>query len=69
MENTLLFVGQQYTTATTASVMFSFMPIFAPLFALRLLPDERLIWIGVIGLSLGLLGGAVVVEPNPGDLL
>lgn len=42
MENTLLFVGQQYTTAATASVMFSFTPIFAPIFALWLLPDERL---------------------------
>ena len=49
--------------------MFSFTPIFAPIFALWLLPDERLTWIGVIGLSLGLLGAAVVVQPNPANLL
>ena len=42
MGNTLLFVGQQYTTAATAPVIFSFTPIFAPIFALWLLPDERL---------------------------
>jgi drug/metabolite transporter (DMT)-like permease len=69
LENTLLFVGQQFTTAAAASVMFSFTPIFAPLFALWLLPDERFIWIGAIGLALGLVGAIVVIQPNPMNLL
>jgi drug/metabolite transporter (DMT)-like permease len=59
----LLFVGQQYVTTGTAAVVFSLVPVLAPLFALPLLPGERVERVGLLGILLGLVGVGVVVGP------
>lgn len=56
-----LFSGQQYVTTGTAAVMFSLVPVLAPLFALVLLPEERFDPVGMLGILLGLLGVAIIV--------
>ncbi|WP_435156961.1 DMT family transporter [Haladaptatus sp. DFWS20] len=60
----LLFTGQQYITTGTAAVVFSLVPVVAPLFALVLLPEERFDPIGMVGILLGLVGVAVIVGLN-----
>lgn len=57
----LLFLGQQYVTTGTAAVMFSIVPVLAPLFALVLLPGTRLDPVGMVGILLGLLGVTLIV--------
>ncbi|WP_158057186.1 DMT family transporter [Halorussus halophilus] len=60
----LLFAGQRYVTGGIASVIMSLTPVLTPLFALVLLPDERLDKTGVVGVVLGLLGVVVVAQPD-----
>ncbi|WP_101296947.1 DMT family transporter [Halegenticoccus soli] len=57
----LLFSGQRYLTTGTAAVIFSLVPVLAPLFALALLPEERVDFVGMVGILLGLVGVAVIV--------
>ncbi|SIR66204.1 Permease of the drug/metabolite transporter (DMT) superfamily [Haladaptatus litoreus] len=57
----LLFSGQQYLTTGTAAVIFSLVPVLAPLFALVLLPDERIDIVGMVGILLGFVGVAIIV--------
>ncbi|WP_254546963.1 DMT family transporter [Halomarina pelagica] len=57
----LLFVGQQYVTSGTAAVVFSLVPVLAPLFALALLPGTRFDPVGMVGIVLGLFGVAIIV--------
>lgn len=60
----LLFTGQQYVTGGTASIVMSLSPVLTPVFALALLPNERLGLTGVLGLALGLLGVGIVAQPG-----
>ena len=60
----LLFVGQQHVTSGTAAVMFSIVPVIAPLFAIALLLDSRFDPVGMVGMLLGLLGVGVIVGLN-----
>ncbi|WP_435177920.1 DMT family transporter [Halorussus sp. AFM4] len=62
----LTFVGQQYTTAGVAAVVFSAIPILTVLVAHVLLPGERVSRRGVVGLLLGFVGVAIVVRPESG---
>ncbi|WP_227354098.1 DMT family transporter [Haladaptatus salinisoli] len=64
-----LFVGEQYVTSAVAGVVIGLDPLLAAGFAALLLPEERLSAVGVAGLLLGLLGTAVVANPNSGVLL
>ncbi|WP_224267834.1 DMT family transporter [Haloprofundus salinisoli] len=64
VNNALLFVGQQGTTSGAAAVMYSLLPLLSPLFALALLRDERISWIGAVGILLGLVGVLVIVQPT-----
>lgn len=64
----LLFSGQQYVTGGVASVVLSLTPVITPVFALALLPDDRLGKTGALGVGLGLLGVAIVAQPGPGAL-
>jgi drug/metabolite transporter (DMT)-like permease len=67
----LLFLGQQHVTTGTAAVMFSIVPVLAPLFALALLPDARFDPVGAVGILLGLSGVVVIAGlsslPASGD--
>ncbi|QSX01132.1 DMT family transporter [Haloterrigena alkaliphila] len=69
LSNALLFVGQQYATSAVGAIVFSLNPILTPVFAAVLLSDERLSRRGTAGMVLGLLGVALVVSPDPANLL
>lgn len=69
LTNALLFVGQEYTTSAAAAIVFSLNPILTPVFAAFLLADERLSLRGVVGMALGFVGVALVVNPDPATLL
>ncbi|WP_458209633.1 DMT family transporter [Haladaptatus sp. NG-SE-30] len=65
----LLFVGEMETTSAVAAVIVSFSPILTTGFARVLLPSERLEPAGIVGLLLGLVGVAVLSQPDPNNLL
>ena len=65
LTNAFLFVGQADATSAVGAVLFSLNPILTPVFAAVLLADERLSSRGWAGLVLGLVGVAVVVNPDP----
>lgn len=67
--NALLFVGQQTVASGVAAVMQSLVPIATTLWALGLLPEERVSAVGAVGILLGFLGVGLVVRPDPGNLL
>ncbi|QFU81617.1 DMT family transporter [Natronorubrum aibiense] len=69
LANALIFVGQQYATSAVGAIVFSLNPILTPVFAAVLLSDERLSPRGAVGMVLGLLGVALVVNPDPANLL
>ena len=60
----LLFSGQQYVTGGVAAIVLSLTPVVTPVFAIALLPDERLGLLGALGIGLGLLGVAIVAQPG-----
>lgn len=64
LNGVLLFVGQRFVTAGTAAVVFSLVPVLAPVFALVVLPDTPFDPLGMVGLLLGVAGIAVVVGPR-----
>lgn len=65
LTNALLFVGQADATSAVGAILFSLNPILTPVFAALLLTDERLSLRGGAGLVVGLLGVALVVDPDP----
>lgn len=67
--NSLLFVGQQYTTGGVAAIIYSLIPILTTFFAWRLLPAERLSPTGFAGIVLAFLGVLIVARPDPANLL
>lgn len=64
----LAFVGQQYVSGAVAAVVLSLTPVVTPLFALLVLPDERLSAAQVLGVGLGLVGVVVIAQPSPSAL-
>jgi drug/metabolite transporter (DMT)-like permease len=68
LANALLFVGQEHTTSAVAAIVFSLNPVLTPIFAALLLADERLSRRGLVGMALGFLGVALVVDPDPATL-
>jgi drug/metabolite transporter (DMT)-like permease len=67
--NGLLFVGQRTVPSGVAAIMQSLVPIATALWALALLPEERLTPTGAAGILLGFLGVALIVRPDPANLL
>ncbi|MEF8842025.1 MAG: EamA family transporter [Haloarculaceae archaeon] len=67
--NGLQFVGQQTVPSGVAAIMQSLVPIATSLWALLLLPEERVTPTGAIGILLGFLGVALIVRPDPANLL
>ncbi|MFB6110505.1 MAG: DMT family transporter [Halodesulfurarchaeum sp.] len=64
-----LFVGELSTTSAVAAVVVSLSPILTTGFARLLLPGRALTRQGVLGLGLGLVGVAVIAQPDPAALL
>lgn len=64
LNSVLTFVGQQTIPSGAAAVLISLAPVLAPLFALVVLPDERLSRGGAVGIVLGLVGVGIVVDPT-----
>jgi drug/metabolite transporter (DMT)-like permease len=64
----LLFAGQQHVTSAVAAVVVSAIPILTAGASRVALPTERLDPTTVAGLSLGLVGVAVVARPDPDAL-
>lgn len=65
----LLYVGEASTSGGLASILIGSVPLLTALFALPVLPQERLNRIGVAGLLVGFVGVAVLVAPPPGITL
>ncbi|MFH5798021.1 DMT family transporter [Haladaptatus sp. CMAA 1911] len=67
--NAFLFLGQESTPSAVAAVVFALNPILATLFAWLLLPSERLSPLSAFGVCLGILGVAIIANPDPDTLL
>ena len=67
--NALLFVGQQTVPSGVAAIMQSLVPVLTSLWALTLLPEERVSAVGGAGILLGLVGVGLIVRPDPANLL
>ncbi|WP_227374319.1 DMT family transporter [Haladaptatus halobius] len=63
------FLGQQFTTGGVASIIVSLSPILTALLGWGLLPDERLSARGFLGVVVGFIGVAIIVDPTPTNLL
>jgi drug/metabolite transporter (DMT)-like permease len=67
--NAFLFVGQQTVPSGVAAIMQSLVPIVTSLWALGLLPEERVSVRDALGILLGFVGVALIVRPDPANLL
>ncbi|RDI72118.1 DMT family transporter [Halopelagius longus] len=67
--NAFLFVGQQTVPSGVAAILQSLVPIATSLWALGLLPEERVSPVGAVGIALGFLGVVLIVRPDPANLL
>ncbi|WP_224270484.1 DMT family transporter [Haloprofundus salinisoli] len=65
----LLYLGQQFTTSGVAAIIYSLIPILTPVVAWGLLPHERFSRRYVLGLFVGFVGVALVIRPDPSNLL
>ncbi|MFC6757072.1 MULTISPECIES: DMT family transporter [Haloarcula] len=67
--NALLFLGQQTVPSGLAAIMQSLVPVLTSLWALALLPEERVSAVGAVGILLGFVGVGLIVRPDPANLL
>lgn len=67
--NAFLFIGQQTVPSGVAAIMQSLIPIVTSLWALGILPEERVSVTGAAGILLGFVGVGLIVRPDPGNLL
>jgi drug/metabolite transporter (DMT)-like permease len=67
--NGLLFIGQQTVPSGVAAIMQSLVPVLTSLWALLLLPEERVSAVGGVGILLGFVGVGLIVQPDPANLL
>ena len=66
--NGLLFIGQQTVPGGVAAILQALVPVVTALWAVFLL-GERLSAVGTVGAVVGFLGIALVVQPDPSNLL
>ncbi len=64
-----LYVGESTTSGNLAAILIGVTPLLTALFALPILPGERLHWIGYAGLAVGFVGVFILVVPPPGIVL
>jgi len=67
--NGFLFLGQQTVPSGVAAIIQGLVPIATVLWALVLLPEERVSAVGAVGIVVGFLGVALVIRPDPANLL
>ncbi|WP_255679347.1 DMT family transporter [Haladaptatus salinisoli] len=67
--HSLLYLGQQHVPGALAAVVVSLSPVLTAVFASGLLADEHVTPLGVVGLACGVVGVAIVADPNPADVL
>jgi len=67
--NAFLFIGEQGVTSGIAAIVVAMNPILATVFSRLLLPDERLDFVGVIGLPCGIIGVGLVAGATTSTLL
>jgi drug/metabolite transporter (DMT)-like permease len=67
--NALLFLGQQTVPSGVAAIMQSLVPVLTSLWALALLPEERVSTVGAVGIGVGFVGVGLIVRPDPSNLL
>src|SRR5271170_7498925 len=65
----LLYVGEASTSGNLSAILIAVAPLLTALFALPILPGERLQQLGYVGLIVGFVGVAVLVAPPPGIVL
>ncbi|MGP8072523.1 MAG: DMT family transporter [Thermoplasmata archaeon] len=65
----LLYVGEATTSGNLSAILIAVAPLLTALFALGILPGERLHRLGYVGLIVGFVGVAVLVAPPPGVVL
>jgi len=65
----LVFLGQQYITSATGSVVYSLAPLLTAVVAFFLLPGERLDRWGGFGIVLGFVGAGIVANPDLSNLM
>ncbi|MFC7187837.1 DMT family transporter [Halorubrum yunnanense] len=66
--NSLLFVGQQYTTSGIASITYSLVPIATAAVAAAWIGGSDLDARGVLGVVLAFVGVGLVAQPDPANL-
>ena len=66
--NSLLFVGQQYTTSGIASITYSLVPIATAAVAALWIGGTDLDARGVVGVVLAFIGVGLVAQPDPANL-
>jgi drug/metabolite transporter (DMT)-like permease len=67
--NAFLFIGEEGVTSGIAAIVVAMNPILATVFSRLLLPDERLDFVGVIGLLCGIIGVGLVAGATTSTLL
>jgi drug/metabolite transporter (DMT)-like permease len=66
--NSLLFIGQQTVPGGIASILYGLIPLLTAGFAAVLLPTEPITVRRLLGVGTGLVGVAVIAQPDPGNL-
>jgi drug/metabolite transporter (DMT)-like permease len=66
--NSLLFVGQQYTTSGIASITYSLVPIATAAVAAAWIGGSELDARGALGVVLAFVGVGLVAQPDPANL-
>ncbi|MFB9808751.1 DMT family transporter [Haladaptatus pallidirubidus] len=67
--NAFLFIGQQTVSSGMAAILQSLLPIMTSLWAVGLLPEERISATDTVGIVLGFIGVGLIIRPNPANLL
>jgi len=68
VNNSLLFIGQQYTTSGIASIVYSLVPIATAAVAALWIGGSDLDARGAVGVVLAFVGVGLVAQPDPANL-